>query len=75
VAYVIGKRQPIAKSIETFGTEMVDKKRIEKFAWGLLDLSVSGIIKGLDLLRPIYLSTACYGHFGRDSFPWEKIIH
>ncbi len=73
VAYVIGKRQPIAKAIETFGTETADKKKIEKFAWGLLDLSVPGIIKGLNLLQPIYQKTAVYGHFGRSQFPWEKI--
>lgn len=74
LAYVIGQRQPFAKSIETYETEKVDKKKIEKFAWSLLDLSVGGIIKGLDLLQPIYLKTACYGHFGRSEFPWEKII-
>lgn len=74
VAYVIGRRQPIAKAIETFGTETEDKKKIEKFAWDLLDLSVPGIIKGLNLLQPIYQKTAVYGHFGRDEFPWEKIV-
>jgi len=74
VAYVIGKRQPIGKSIDTFASEKVDKNKIEKFAWNLLDLSVSGIIKRLNLLQPIYLSTACYGHFGKAGLPWEKII-
>ncbi len=74
LAYVIGQRQPFAKSIETYETEIVDTKKIEKFAWSLLDLSVGGIIKGLDLLRPIYLKTAAYGHFGRSEFPWEKIV-
>lgn len=74
IAYVIGRRQPIAKAVETFGSELTDKKKIEKFAWNLLDLSVPGIIKGLNLLQPIYKKTACYGHFGRPEFPWEKII-
>lgn len=74
LAYVIGQRQPFAKSIETFATETVDKSKIEKFAWSLLDLSVGGIIKGLNLLQPIYFKTACYGHFGRSEFPWEKIV-
>lgn len=74
IAYVIGKRQPIAKAVETFGTEKTDKKKIEKFAWDLLDLSVLGIIKGLNLLQPIYEKTASYGHFGRSEFPWEKIV-
>lgn len=74
IAYVIGRKAPLAKAVETFGTEHVDKKKIEKFAWDLLDLSVGGIINGLNLLRPIYLKTAAYGHFGRSEFPWEKIV-
>ncbi|MBI2012538.1 methionine adenosyltransferase [Candidatus Curtissbacteria bacterium] len=74
VAYVIGRKEPLTKAIETFQTEKVDKKKIEKFAWDLLDLSVQGIVKGLNLLRPIYRETAVYGHFGRPNFPWEKII-
>jgi len=74
IAYVIGHKEPIGKAIETFGTETVDKQKIEKFAWGLLDLSVGGIIKTLDLRRPIYLKTAAYGHFGRNIFPWEKVV-
>ena len=74
VAYVIGQKEPLTKAIETFGTEKVDKKKIEQYAWSLLDLSVPGIVKGLDLLRPIYQQTASYGHFGRPNFPWEKIV-
>lgn len=74
IAYVIGHREPVARAIETFGTEKVAKEKIEKFAWNLLDLSVGGILKGLNLLQPIYRQTACYGHFGRDNFPWEKIV-
>ncbi|MBM3283091.1 methionine adenosyltransferase [Candidatus Gottesmanbacteria bacterium] len=75
VAYVIGEREPIAKSLETFSTETIDKKKIEKYAWDILDLSLPGIIKGLKLLQPIYQATACYGHFGRDEFPWEKVLN
>jgi len=73
IAYVIAKKDPIAKSIETFGTEKVSMKKIEDFAWSLLDLSVAGIIEGLDLRRPIYQKTATYGHFGRPNFSWEKV--
>ncbi|HEX7456077.1 MAG TPA: methionine adenosyltransferase [Candidatus Nanoarchaeia archaeon] len=73
IAYVIGQPQPIAKDIETFGTEKKPPRIIKDFAWNLLDLSVSGIIKGLDLQRPIYRKTAAYGHFGRNRFPWESI--
>lgn len=74
IAYVIGHTEPIAKAIETFNTEREDLKKIEKFAWSLLDLSVLGIIKGLNLRRPIFKETARYGHFGRDKFPWEEIV-
>ncbi|MBI5620250.1 methionine adenosyltransferase [Candidatus Gottesmanbacteria bacterium] len=73
VAYVIGHRDPIAKSVECFGTEKKSIKTIEQFAWKLLDLSVPGILEGLSLRRPIYQQTARYGHFGRDGFPWEVI--
>lgn len=74
VAYVIGQREPLAKAIETFGTEKVRLSEIETFAWSLLDLSVPGIIKGLNLRRPIYQETARYGHFGRNGFPWENVV-
>jgi S-adenosylmethionine synthetase len=74
VAYVIGKRDPIDREIETFGTEKKRLSVIEDFAWNLLDMSVSGILKELNLRRPIYRETARYGHFGRDSFPWETVV-
>lgn len=74
VAYVIGQREPLAKAIETFGTEKKSLADIEAYAWKLLDLSVPGIIKGLNLRRPIYRETARYGHFGRNGFPWEKVL-
>lgn len=74
VAYVIGQREPIDRQIETFGTEKKKKSIIEDYAWNLLDLTVSGIIDGLHLRRPIYRETARYGHFGRDGFPWETVI-
>lgn len=74
IAYAIGYKDPIAKSIETFDTGKKSQKVIEDFAWNLLDLSPNGIIKGLKLLRPIYRQTAAYGHFGNSSYPWEKIV-
>lgn len=73
LAYVIGQRDPIIKSIETFGTEKKGVKIIEDFAWSLMDLSVKGIIEKFDLKRPIYQKTARYGHFGNSEYPWEKI--
>jgi S-adenosylmethionine synthetase len=74
VAYVIGQPNPLERGIETFGTEKKSIKEIEKFAFKLLDLSVPNILKKLNLRQPIYQKTAAYGHFGRDSFPWEKIV-
>lgn len=74
IAYVIGQREPLARGVDTFGTGKKPQEAIENFAWKLLDLSVPGIIKGLDLRRPIYRQTARYGHFGRAEFPWERIV-
>ncbi len=74
VAYVIGQRNPLDREIETFGTQKKKLSIIEDFAWNLLDLSVPGILQGLNLRRPIYRETARYGHFGRDSFPWETVV-
>lgn len=73
LAYVIGYRDPIAKAIETFGTETKSLSQIEDFAWSLLNLSTQGIVEGLNLLQPIYRQSARYGHFGRPEFPWESI--
>lgn len=74
IAYAIGKPKPISKSIETFGTEKVSLSKIEAFADKLLDLSVNGIIEGLDLRHPIYRQTATYGHFGNPAYSWEKVV-
>lgn len=74
LAYAIGQRDPVGKAIECFGTEKKEIKLIEEFAWGLIDLSVKGIISKLDLRRPIYQKTAQYGHFGHDENPWEKVV-
>lgn len=74
-AYVIGKSQPLMQTIETFGTVTVSEKALYDFKDTLIDTSVRGIITTLDLLRPIYEKTAAYGHFGRNGFPWEKIVN
>ncbi len=72
LAYAIGFPQPVSVHIATFGTGKIDDERIEKAIRGVFDMSPAGIIKTLDLKRPIYRATACYGHFGRPEFPWEK---
>ncbi len=74
VAYAIGVVQPVSIMVDTHGTGTVDEEKIEECIKALFDLSPKGIIKSLDLLRPIYRKTAAYGHFGReeDGFSWEK---
>lgn len=74
IAYVIGRPDPVSKSIETFGTEKVALPKIERFADELIDLSVLGIIQRLNLRRPIYRETAIYGHFGNPKHSWEQIV-
>ncbi len=58
--------------VDTFGTAQADEKKIEDAVQKVFDLSPAGIIKTLDLKRPVYQKTATYGHFGRDDFSWEK---
>ncbi|MBA7485068.1 S-adenosylmethionine synthase [subsurface metagenome] len=74
VSYVIGKAHPLSVSIETFGTGKVDQAVLCKLIDKYFDLRPEAIIRTLDLRRPIYQQTACYGHFGRDDLdlPWEK---
>lgn len=74
VSYAIGIVQPTSIMVNTHSTGIVDEEKIEKCVKELFDLSPKGIIKSLDLLRPIYRKTAAYGHFGREDsdFTWEK---
>ncbi len=74
VAYAIGVVKPVSLLIETFGTERVPTEVIERLVHRHFDLSPNGIIKELDLRRPIYKQTAVYGHFGRSDLdlPWER---
>ena len=76
VAYAIGMADPVSLLVETFGTESVDRSRIEKAVREVFELRPAAIVRDLDLRRPIYTPTACYGHFGRPSrdglFTWES---
>jgi S-adenosylmethionine synthetase len=74
VAYYIGAKKPVMLNIDAFGTEKVSLATIYEFTDKLIDPSVAGIIKYLDLKRPIYSQTSAYGHFGKANLPWEKII-
>ncbi len=73
VSYAIGLSEPISINIETFNTEKKPLKEIYKYVKENFDFSPANIIEELDLLKPIYKQTACFGHFGRDEFPWERI--
>lgn len=73
LSYGIGKTLPLSIYIETYGTEKISKEIILTIIQSTFDLSVSGIIKNLNLAQPIYSSTTCYGHFGKDNLPWEKL--
>lgn len=74
VSYAIGVAEPTSIFVETFGTGHLSAEKITALVRQHFDLRPYGILKMLDLLRPIYRQTAAYGHFGRegDNFPWEK---
>ena len=74
VSYAIGVAHPLSVSFETFGTAKVDEKIIAGLIDKHFDLRPEAIIRHFDLRRPIYLQTACYGHFGRTDLdlPWER---
>jgi len=74
LAYAIGVAQPVSIAVDTFGTGKVESSKIVEWVRELFDLRPAGIIKMLDLRRPIYKQTAAYGHFGRTDLdvPWEK---
>jgi len=75
LSYAIGVAEPTSIYINTFGTGKVEESEIIKLIRDNLDLTPKGIIKKLDLLRPIYKKTAAYGHFGRNEpeFTWENL--
>ncbi|MEL7536025.1 MAG: methionine adenosyltransferase [Pseudomonadota bacterium] len=75
VSYAIGVAEPTSISVNTFGTGKVDENRLTEMVRGQFDLRPYGILTMLDLVRPIYRSTAAYGHFGRNdgNFTWEHI--
>ncbi len=74
VAYAIGISQPVSFYIETFGTGKIPDEQIAEVAKKVFDIRPGAMIKALDLRRPIYRKTACYGHFGREDpdFTWER---
>ena len=75
IAYAIGVAEPVSIMVDTFGTGKVHEEEIEDKVRKSFDMRPAGIIRTLNLKRPIYKKTATYGHFGRNEpcFTWEKI--
>ena len=75
LSYAIGVAQPTSVMVQTFGTGKLGDEKLTEIVREHFDLRPAGIIKMLDLRRPIYKETAAYGHFGRTDveFPWEKL--
>ena len=74
MSYAIGVAQPTSVMVDTFGTGKLSDEKLVEIIRENFDLRPAGIIKMLDLRRPIYKQTAAYGHFGRNdlNLPWEK---
>lgn len=73
VAYAIGVADPVSLVVYTYGTGRYSDEQLTACVRELFPLKPAGLIKHLDLLRPIYRPTAAHGHFGRDLFPWERV--
>ncbi|XRX42762.1 MAG: methionine adenosyltransferase [Buchnera aphidicola (Eriosoma harunire)] len=73
LSYAIGIANPTSIMVDTFGTGKMNDKNLISLIKEHFDLRPYGIINMLNLLKPIYLETAVYGHFGRNQFPWENI--
>ncbi len=74
ISYAIGVSEPTSISINTFGTGKISDERVAELVREYFDLRAGGLVKMLDLKRPIYQATAAYGHFGREEaeFTWER---
>ncbi|NLM00925.1 MAG: methionine adenosyltransferase [Treponema sp.] len=72
LAYAIGVPHPVSIMVETFGTEKVSVEKIVKAVEKIFDCTPAGIVKILDLKKPVFKDTSNYGHFGRNEFTWEK---
>ncbi len=73
LAYAIGVADPVSVMVDTKGTGRISESALATLVRDSFELTPGGIMKELDLRRPIYKATAAYGHFGRDGFSWEKI--
>lgn len=73
VAYAIGKSEPVSLCVDTFGTGVKSDEELLAIIRRNFNFEVGNILKELDLCKPIYAKTSCYGHFGDPQFSWEKI--
>lgn len=73
LAYAIGVAKPVALFVDTLGTGKIPDEEIEKFLEKNIDFTPLGMIKKLDLRKPIFRKTSVYGHFGWEEYPWEKL--
>ena len=73
-SYVIGGGHPLSVNVNTFGTSKIPEEKLIRIIHQVFDLSPGGMIQELNLLKPIFQKTACFGHFGRNDpdFTWEK---
>ncbi len=73
VAYAIGVSKPVSLYINTFNTNKISEEKIIDIIDKIFDFTPSNIIKELDLRSPIYHLTTCFGHFGKENLPWERL--
>ncbi len=73
LAYAIGVAEPVSVNVNFFGTGKLPEEKAVSIVREVFPLKPAAILSELDLKRPIYRRTAAYGHFGRDSFPWEQL--
>lgn len=74
VSYAIGKSNPVSICVDTFGTSRLTEKQILDIIKINFNFNLNNILEELDLRKPIYANTACYGHFGKENLSWEKVI-
>ena len=74
LSYAIGVARPVSIYIDTFGTASISEEEIIKKIENGFDLTPSGIIRYLDLRKPMFKKTTNYGHFGKEELAWEKIV-
>ena len=72
LAYAIGVAQPVSLRVDSYGTGVISDEKMTELLRKTCDMTPAGIIRKLDLRRPIYASTAAIGHFGVADRPWER---